>query len=86
MNSNKKMLASRRRHQAADVEPDFSGSSLVSLCGGITLILQELARRGIHVRDFDHKEKVVAAVRLYGNNVYFMSVTEDIVPAEEECR
>lgn len=62
----------RTLEQACE-QGDLSSVPLAALCSGIKIMMDELARRGKPIRDFDNKEKIVEQIQIIGNRVYFFA-------------
>ena len=47
------------------------------LCQSIQMMIDALNRRGVPVRDFDHKEKHVEQIQILKDAVYFLTKGDD---------
>lgn len=57
--------------------PNFDAVPVPMMCESIQMLMDNLASRGILIRDFDNKDKVVKRVGMIGGKVYFLAVKEE---------
>lgn len=71
----------RRIRKIKDAAPvaDFSQASLVDMCQGMQLIINEIQNRGYPIRDFDNKDRVVYGIKIIGGSVYILAAPEEQV-------
>lgn len=57
--------------------PGINEVSIPQLLQSMEIIIMLLAKRGIDIRDWDDKTKVLRQVRIIGGKVYFFAEKED---------
>lgn len=60
-----------------DFAPNFDAVPIPTLCESIQMIMDNMARRGFPIRDFDNKDKTVKQVGMIAGKVYFLAAKEE---------
>lgn len=73
----RRLEKANRKQKIQSIEPDFSGESLVTICESIMLLIRELDNRGVHLNDFDNKDKYIQAIQIIKDKPYFMAAGDE---------
>ena len=70
------MKRAKKKKLRKNQENQFVDVPTLTICQSIQLLINELAERGVYIKDFDDKDKSLKQIQSIGGKLYYLSEKE----------
>lgn len=70
------MKRAKKKKLRKSQENQFVDVPTLTICQSIQLLINELAERGVYIKDFDDKDKSLKQIQYIGGKLYYLSEKE----------